>query len=51
MNKRFAVLAVVLALPALHADIGENFAKGGIGLSGSITLDDNFFAFTDPAEE
>ena len=45
MNRRLRfvvpVLALVLALPALHADIGEDFAKGGIGFSGggSVFLD------------
>jgi hypothetical protein len=53
MNKRFLLLAAVLAfsLPVLHADIGENFAKGGIGLSGSISFFNNFYYFLDDTEE
>jgi len=33
---------LALALPVLHADIGENFAKGVIALSGSISFFNNF---------
>ncbi len=53
MNKRFLVAAAVLALvlPVLHADIGENFARGGIGLSGSISFFNNFYYFLDDTEQ
>ena len=53
MKNRFLVPAVVFALclPALHADIGENFAKGGIGLSGSVSFFNNFYYFADSADE
>jgi hypothetical protein len=53
MKKRFLVLAValVLSLPALYADIGENFAKGGIGLSGSVSFYNNFYYFLDDTDE
>jgi hypothetical protein len=53
MKKRFLVLALalVLSLPALYADIGENFAKGGIGLSGSVSFYNNFYYFLDDTEE
>jgi len=53
MKQRFLVLSVVLALslPALYADIGENFAKGGIGLSGSVSFYNNFYYFLDDTEE
>lgn len=53
MNKRLLVAAAVLALalPVLHADIGENFAKGGIGLSGSVSFYNNFYYFLDDTED
>jgi len=53
MKKRFLVLslALVLSLPALYADIGENFAKGGIGLSGSVSYFNNLFYFMDDTDQ
>ena len=53
MKKKSLVLAAALALslPALYADIGENFAKGGIGLSGSISFYNNFYYFLDDTED
>jgi len=53
MNRRFLVLAVVLvlSLPALYADIGENFAKGGVALSGSVSFYNNFYRLTDSTDE
>jgi hypothetical protein len=53
MHKRLAIVAVllVLTMQTVFADIGENFAKGGIGLSGSVSVYDNFYYFADPAEQ
>ncbi|OHD26238.1 MAG: hypothetical protein A2064_06885 [Spirochaetes bacterium GWB1_66_5] len=53
MKKRFLVwaLALVLSLPALYADIGENFAKGGIGLTGSLSFYNNFYRIADSTDE
>jgi len=53
MNKKFLVSTVLLALalPVLHADIGENFAKGGIALSGSISFFNDFYYFLDDTED
>ncbi len=45
------VLSLAVALPALHADIGENFVKGGIGLSGSVSFYNNFYYFLDDTDE
>jgi hypothetical protein len=53
MKKGVLVFAVALALsvPVLYGDIGENFAKGGIGLSGSVSFYNNFYYFLDDTEE
>jgi hypothetical protein len=53
MNKRFLLLAAVLAfsLPVLHADIGENFAKGGVGLSGGGNIYIDFNQILNSADE
>jgi hypothetical protein len=53
MNRRFTVLAVVLALslPVLYADIGENFAKGGIGFSGGGSVFVDFNQLLNSADE
>ena len=53
MNKKFLVLAVVLALslPILYSDIGENFAKGGIGFSGGGSVYVDFNQLLNSADE
>jgi hypothetical protein len=55
MNKQLTVvvlaLVLVLSLPIVYADIGENFAKGGVALSGSVSFYNNFYRVTDSTEE
>jgi hypothetical protein len=53
MQKRFLVLvvALVLSLPVLYADIGENFAKGGIGFSGGGSVFVDFNQVLNSADE
>jgi hypothetical protein len=53
MKKCILVLTVMLgvSLPLLYADVGENFAKGGIGLSGSVSFYNNFYYFLDDTDE
>jgi len=53
MKKRILILAVVLvaALPVLYGDIGENFAKGGIGFSGGGSVFVDFNQLLNSADE
>jgi hypothetical protein len=53
MKKKSLVLAaaLALALPALYADIGENFAKGGIGFSGGGSVFVDFNQLLNSADE
>ena len=53
MNKHVFALTLVLVLSVtpLFADLGEDFAKGGIGLAGSLSLYNNYYYFQDPAEQ
>jgi hypothetical protein len=53
-TKRIAFLVVVLlAVTAAlsFADIGENFAKGGVALSGSIEFYNNFYRIADSTDK
>jgi hypothetical protein len=53
MNKRAMVLSflVIAALPCAFGDIGENYSKGGFGLSGSFSIFNDFYYFMDSAEK
>jgi hypothetical protein len=42
--------AVLAGVPALHADIGENFARGGIMPRG-VSFYNNFYYFLDDTED
>jgi hypothetical protein len=53
MNRLALSLLLVLTLPlaSLSADIGENYAQGGIAFTGSVSYSDDFYNFADPAEQ
>ena len=53
MKKHILVLVVMLILIKLplFAEIGENFAKGGIGLSGSLSFFNNFHYFPETTDQ